>query len=216
MARPLGLGALTAAALGAAALLLGGCATDSPEGSGHPSQVEINHRLIANYCEYTAATWAQIRGCIAHADPVQIKRAQTNPARYARGELASCLSDAGRFCTLGRLGPNNYPPSWKRLLNLRHIQKGKPDPQCGYYENTLRASSDAENGYDACHAEIDLYCSYGAVSRAQLNECQDNVTWGQIKSLNTNAANYARSGGTDQCGADSGPFCRTVQPDYDY
>src|SRR5207253_2710759 len=120
---------------------------------------------------------------------------QSNAARYAQGEVTSCLSDAGRFCGMGRLGPNTYPPSWKRLLDLRHVRKGKPDPQCGYYyrSRSYSYSGYADTGpYDECKSEIDLYCSYGAVSRAQLGECRDNVTWGQIKSLNTNAANYAR------------------------
>ena len=212
--RSLGVGALAAAG----AVLLAGCMSDPSTGPRTP-QVEINHQLVANYCEYKASTWGEVAGCISSAQPAQIRRGNSNAARWARGELTSCLPDAGRFCVRGRLGPRVYPPSWKHLLDERHIRKGKPDPQCGYYYRSRSYSSrsyDDTGPYDECKSEIELYCSYGAVSRAQLGECRNNVTWGQIKSLNTNAANYARDGGLDKCGADSGPFCRTVRPDYNY
>jgi hypothetical protein len=212
------MGVLSVAAF-IAALLAVGCSTDSPEGAGEPSQVGINHAMVANYCAYRAATWAEVQGCVFNADPAQIKRGKSNAARYARGEVTSCLPDAGRFCQIGRLSAANYPASWKRLLDLRHVRKGKPDPQCGYYYRsrsyTYQAYDDSPP-YDECKSEIALYCAYGSVSDAQRRECEKHVTWGQIKRLNTNAANYARSGGTEKCGADSGPFCRTVEPDYNY
>lgn len=65
--------------------------------------------------------------------------------------------------------------------------------------------------------EIDLYCQYGAVSRAQLEGCEDNVKWGQFKFSNTNAARFARLE-LDKCLADAGPFCHAsaAEPDYDY
>jgi hypothetical protein len=201
-------------ATGAAVSILGGCSTDSPAGAGHVPRVETNHQLVANYCEYKASTWSGVAGCIHDADAAQIQRGNSNAARWARGDLKTCLPDAGRFCVRGRLGPMVYPPSWRRLLDERHIRKGKPDPQCGYYSPS--PTYDESAPYDECHGQIDLYCQYGAVSRAQLDECQANVTWGQIKSLDTNAANYARDAGLDKCGADSGPFCKTVQPDYNY
>lgn len=56
------------------------------------------------------------------------------------------------------------------------------------------------------HEEIHLYCGYGAVSRAQLDECQKHVTPGEIRALNTNAAEFARDR-LDRCLGDSGPFC---------
>jgi hypothetical protein len=199
----------------AASVFLGACA-DSPERSEQTARVEASHALVANYCAYGARSWKQVQECVFNSDPAQIKRLKTNAARFARGELTNCLTDAGRFCREGGFVPADYPPSWKRLLDLRHVRKGKPDPQCGYYDNTLRASIDAEHGDDRCHREIDLYCAYGSVSDAQRRACEKHVTWGQIKGLNTNAANYSRSGGLDKCRADAGPFCRTVQPDYDY
>ena len=77
-------------------------------------------------------------------------------------------------------------------------RKAKLDPQCGRadYEGSQR-----------CMVEIGLYCGYGAVSRAQLDECNKNVTWGQIKRLDTNAAVFARDIGGGKCLYDAGPFC---------
>jgi hypothetical protein len=51
------------------------------------------------------------------------------------------------------------------------------------------------------------YCEYGAVSRAQLNECEDNVGARYVDSLSTNAALFARRK-ISSCLADSGPFCQ--------
>ena len=60
-------------------------------------------------------------------------------------------------------------------------RKVKPDPQCGRGDSQL------------CDFEIELYCEYGAVSRAQLGGCLRNVTWGQFKYSDTNAARFARA-----------------------
>jgi hypothetical protein len=54
--------------------------------------------------------------------------------------------------------------------------------------------------------QIDAYCSYGAVSQAQLDGCITHVTVGDIDRLDTNAARYSRSE-LDKCLYDSGPFC---------
>jgi hypothetical protein len=53
------------------------------------------------------------------------------------------------------------------------------------------------------------YCKYGAVSRAQLNECERNVGVRYVDSLGTNAARFAR-GQLSRCLGDSGPFCQGV------
>jgi hypothetical protein len=83
-------------------------------------------------------------------------------------------------------------------------RKPPRDPQCGRTEETQR-----------CEFEIDLYCQYAAVSRAQLESCEDRVTWGEIKRLDTNAARFARLE-LDKCLADAGPFCHAsaAEPDY--
>jgi hypothetical protein len=215
LVKSLATGSLGIVALGATVILLGGCLDDPPEGAERSARVEHDHALVVNYCAYSAPSSRQLEGCILNADPVEIERQQSNAARYASGDLVNCLPDAGRFCRQGRFVNEEYPPRWKRLLDGRHTRKGKPDPQCGYYYETLRASIDAETGYDRCKSEIELYCAYGAVSRAQLQGCEENVTWGQIKGLDTNATRYAESGGLEKCGADAGPFCRTLEPDYD-
>lgn len=53
---------------------------------------------VARYCEYGSASEAQLKGCIEHVDRGSIDRRSSNAARYARGELEACLSDAGPFC----------------------------------------------------------------------------------------------------------------------
>jgi hypothetical protein len=55
------------------------------------------------------------------------------------------------------------------------------------------------------HNYVVDYCSYGAVSEAQLAGCIDHVTADQVSALDTPAARSAR----DElgCGAGSGPFC---------
>ena len=44
------------------------------------------------------------------------------------------------------------------------------------------------------------------MSRAQLNECEDNIDARYVDSLNTNAALFARRK-ISRCLADSGPIC---------
>ena len=55
-------------------------------------------------------------------------------------------------------------------------------------------------------SRIEAYCSYGAVSEAQLQSCIEHVTEADIDSRSTNAADYAR-GELDKCLYDAGPFC---------
>jgi hypothetical protein len=63
-------------------------------------------------------------------------------------------------------------------------------------------------GLAACGGgtSVSDYCSYGAVSQAQLEGCIEHVDQDYINRLDTNAARYAR-GELDRCLADSGPFC---------
>jgi hypothetical protein len=57
---------------------------------------------LRNYCEYGAVSNAQLAGCLDHVTDSQINGLQTDAARFARGYLSQCLSDAGPFCA-GRL-----------------------------------------------------------------------------------------------------------------
>lgn len=55
------------------------------------------------------------------------------------------------------------------------------------------------------------YCSYGAVSDAQLTACESHVTANDVRSRDTPAARFAEDGSSDAvCGAGSGPFCQDV------
>jgi hypothetical protein len=56
------------------------------------------------------------------------------------------------------------------------------------------------------YADVEAYCAYGAVSRAQLDGCIEHVTPEEVAALRTNAAMYAM-GRLDECRADAGPFC---------
>jgi hypothetical protein len=53
---------------------------------------------IEAYCAYGSASPAQLEGCETGVTWGQIKRLDTNAARYASGELEICLADAGPFC----------------------------------------------------------------------------------------------------------------------
>jgi len=50
------------------------------------------------YCSYGAVSQAELDGCEEHVTTSDIDRLYTNAALYARGELNSCLGDAGPFC----------------------------------------------------------------------------------------------------------------------
>lgn len=53
------------------------------------------------------------------------------------------------------------------------------------------------------------YCSYGSVSEAQRQGCEERVDVSAIRRLDTSAARFAR-GELNDCLADSGPFCQTA------
>lgn len=54
--------------------------------------------LVYDYCAYGAVSEAQLDGCVEHVTPEVVDGYDTNAAEYARGELDSCLDDAGPFC----------------------------------------------------------------------------------------------------------------------
>lgn len=41
---------------------------------------------------------AQLGGCLDHVEWDDIRDSDSNAARFARGEIDDCLSDAGPFC----------------------------------------------------------------------------------------------------------------------
>jgi hypothetical protein len=57
---------------------------------------------------------------------------------------------------------------------------------------------------------IKWYCSYGAVSQAQLAECESKVSSKYIESLDTNAARFAE-GRLETCLQDGGPYCESAR-----
>lgn len=62
-------------------------------------------------------------------------------------------------------------------------------------------------GYgDRTSGTLHDYCSYGAVSGAQLRGCLDHVPTDRISHLDTDAARFA-VGGLDACLGDAGPYC---------
>lgn len=55
------------------------------------------------------------------------------------------------------------------------------------------------------------YCSYGAVSEAQIAGCTAHVSYRYVESSKSAAARFAIDGSSDaECGAGSGPFCERV------
>ena len=53
---------------------------------------------LRDYCEYGAVSRAEVGGCLDHVTDAQINRLQTDAARFARGDLESCLADSGPYC----------------------------------------------------------------------------------------------------------------------
>jgi hypothetical protein len=53
---------------------------------------------------------------------------------------------------------------------------------------------------------VERYCSYGAVSEAQLRGCESHVTVSDVRHADSNAGRYGRYQ-MDECLTDSGPFC---------
>jgi hypothetical protein len=57
------------------------------------------------YCQYGSVSVAQRNSCEKRITWGEIKRLDTNAARYSRFELQHCLADAGPFCR--SLEPDN-------------------------------------------------------------------------------------------------------------
>lgn len=65
--------------------------------------------VLHSYCYYGAVSNAQITGCLDHVTSDQIDKLDTDAARFAKGELTSCLSDSGPFCAQALNELNNAP-----------------------------------------------------------------------------------------------------------
>jgi hypothetical protein len=48
------------------------------------------------YCVYGSVSVAQLAGCERHVTASYVRNLSTHAARYAKGQLDRCLSDAGR------------------------------------------------------------------------------------------------------------------------
>jgi hypothetical protein len=53
---------------------------------------------VARYCEYGSRSEPQFAGCLNHVTVQRIKSLNTHAAQFAKGEIASCLADAGPIC----------------------------------------------------------------------------------------------------------------------
>ncbi len=67
------------------------------------------------------------------------------------------------------------------------------------------------NGYEGRDggSYIGDYCAYGSVSQAQRNRCIESVSEQDVDEARTEAGRFAR-GETEECGAESGPYCSKV------
>ena len=54
---------------------------------------------VQDYCSYGARSDLQLAGCVTHVSRPYVESLDTNAARYARGEIGSCLADAGPYCS---------------------------------------------------------------------------------------------------------------------
>ncbi len=80
-------------------VVLNSLGSGPPDPSARGANDSLNE--VTRYCVYTARNDADYEDCLNRTDPRVIEREQTNAARYARGELLRCLSDAtGYRCTL--------------------------------------------------------------------------------------------------------------------
>lgn len=69
--------------------------TDPEPGGG----VSSGLAQVNRYCNYLAQTEAEFQPCLDDNRDRAFLSEDTNPARYARGDLKTCLDDAGPRCT---------------------------------------------------------------------------------------------------------------------
>lgn len=69
--------------------------------------------MLRDYCDYGAVSRAEVQGCLDHVTDAQIQRLNTDAARFAQGNLDTCLGDAGPYCAnraASRQAAENYDP----------------------------------------------------------------------------------------------------------
>lgn len=103
----------------AAALGLAACggdggssgATGTAPASGSPGGAQAGKvrdvGLVAAYCLYGSDTKGQMLACEAKTTPAQVRSADDEAARWARGELQECSKSAGELCRYYRETPES-------------------------------------------------------------------------------------------------------------
>lgn len=78
-------------------------------------------KTITAYCQYGSVSMAQIKGCYFHVHLTEVQERDTNAAKWAKGELDECLSDAGPFCG------TKYRATLERRIDERVAEKEQAD-----------------------------------------------------------------------------------------
>lgn len=83
------------------AVVLGSLASGPPSNDPEPGGGGSSSGLaqVTRYCNYVAQTEEAFQPCLDDNRDRAFLEEDTNPARYARGELTECLEDAGPRCT---------------------------------------------------------------------------------------------------------------------
>lgn len=83
------------------AVVLGSLASGPPSTDPDPDARGTSSGLaqVTRYCNYVAQTEAAFQPCLDDNRDRAFLAEDTNPARYAKGELTECLDDAGPRCT---------------------------------------------------------------------------------------------------------------------
>ncbi len=81
------------------AVVLGSLAEGPPTTDPDARGTSSGLAQVTRYCNYSAQTEAEFQPCLdEHRDRAFLEQ-DTNPARYARGEITACGEDAGPRCT---------------------------------------------------------------------------------------------------------------------
>ncbi|HYC81349.1 MAG TPA: hypothetical protein VEB65_06155, partial [Solirubrobacterales bacterium] len=77
----------------------GGDGTSSATSDGGAGQNPVGDLgLVSAYCLYGANSQAQMKACEKRTTPAQVRSADDEAARWARGELKTCGKGAGELC----------------------------------------------------------------------------------------------------------------------
>jgi hypothetical protein len=102
----------------AAALGLAACGGDGGSSNGTGSATRTGHEseaqrgvrdvgLVTAYCLYGSDSKEQVLACEAQATAAQVRSADDEAARWARGELQACGKNAGELCQYYREMPES-------------------------------------------------------------------------------------------------------------